>query len=175
RSTISFRPLPVGDYERPGQFPASPEKWPCPRLSQRDILLAVLRHGLTGSKTRSHTSTASGVHQQSHKTKIHVQLLMAVKKRFPGIIRGEVYLDDLISVDDYRILQNPGRRFAVHLGQFETMPVQVYWVGVIALIAKDHAISFSGVNQQQIGVRIRFPIDRPAVEASVSAGNFLKD
>jgi hypothetical protein len=38
---------------------------------------------------------------QRHKTEVHVQLLMAVKKRVPWIVRREVHFDGLIGVDDH--------------------------------------------------------------------------
>src|SRR5580700_11065248 len=117
----------------------------------------------------------SGVLHQNHKSKVHVQLLMAMKKRISRIIRREVHLDDLIGIDDYRILQNAGCGFAVYLRQLETMSMQVQWVGVIAVIPEDHAISFSRVNHQRISMRIRLSVDRPAIEAPVTARNLFDD
>ena len=65
----------------------------------------------------------SGVLHQSHETKVHVELLMAVKKRIPWILRREVYLDNLIGVDDHRVLQNAGAGLAVYLRQFKAVPM----------------------------------------------------
>ena len=58
---------------------------------------------------------------------------MAVKERVPRIVRREVHLDGLVGVDDHCVLQNAGYGFAVHLRQFETMPMQVQWMRELAL------------------------------------------
>jgi hypothetical protein len=48
-------------------------------------------------------------------------------------------------------------------------------VGVVALVPKDHAISFPSLNHQCIGMRVRLPVDSPAVEAAVTTRNLLED
>ena len=48
-------------------------------------------------------------------------------------------------------------------------------MGVVALVPKDHAVSFPRLNHQWIGMRVRLPIDSPAVEAAVTTRNLLED
>src|SRR5579863_4244011 len=119
--------------------------------------------------------TTSGILHQSHKPKVHVERLMAVKKRVPRIVRREVDFDNLIGVHDHRVLQNAGCDLAVYFRQFKAVPMQVQRVSVVAVVSKDHAISFSGLNHQWIRMRITPTVDRPTVEAAVTSRNFFEN
>ena len=77
---------------------------------------------------------ALDVIEQSHKAKIHVQLLMAVKQSEPGVVRREINFYILISADHHNIFHHPGSLLTGHAGQFKTVTVKMDGMDIITRV-----------------------------------------
>lgn len=76
-----------------------------------------------------------GALEQGHKAVVHVQLLVAVKKRKPRLICGEVDLHFLETPNHDHIFVNACRRLSRDLCQFKNVPMQVHRMDIVAGIS----------------------------------------
>jgi hypothetical protein len=79
-------------------------------------------------------SVSSLVQHHGHEAVVHVQLLVAVKKRRTGIVCRKIHLDLLLGGHDDDVFPDARRRFAGESGQLEGVPVQVDRVRFITLV-----------------------------------------
>src|SRR5262249_53942936 len=103
------------------------------------------RSWISEHKRLATLSCASGseVIEQRHKTKVHVNLLMAVKQRPARIVCGEIDFDFLITAEHHHIFDDAGGIFAGDSCQFETVTMQMHRMNVVALVAHSQAIAFA--------------------------------
>lgn len=78
------------------------------RRSGLQVLKSLAPHTEDGTVTKFLLSrSCSEVVEQGHESKVHVELLVAMKKRESGIIRGEADFHFLVSADHHDILHYP--------------------------------------------------------------------
>jgi len=59
---------------------------------------------------------------------------MTVEQREAGVVSDEVDLDFLVASDHDDVFHEIGNWFACQLGEFETMPVKMDWIYVVAAL-----------------------------------------
>ena len=109
--------------------------------------------GIWRKKTGKLSEWALGVIQHCHESKVHVQLLVAMKERGARIVSHKVNFYGAIRLYEHRILHDSARVPAVHLGEFKDMPVEMKGMRVVTLVVKNHTVASPGMNDQWIGMR----------------------
>jgi len=95
------------------------------------------------NKTIRFQAERTHIVEQCHKTKVHVQLLVAMKKGQPRIVGNEIDFCFLITSQHEHIFECSGRGLSRDPGELETVPVKMNWVNVIAGVTHPNAIAFA--------------------------------
>ena len=118
-------------------------------------------------RVKSRCRSLLDIVKECHEAKIHVQLLMAMKERQPGIVRREINIDLLIAADHHDIFHHPESLLPVYLSQFETVAMKVNRVNIVSRILHAQAVAFVFFHAQH-GLHVLFRegdvIDRPQIE-----------
>src|SRR6266478_1216382 len=111
-----------------------------PRMCQCSEPCARLPAAIQLSRNRARRKS-SDVVEKTHEPVIHVQLLVTVEQRQPGIVRCEVYFDFLIAADHHNVLQHARCRLTCKPSQLEAVPVKMNRMDVVASIAHVQTIA----------------------------------
>jgi len=84
----------------------------------------------------------SNIVEESHKTKVHVQLLMTVEQSHTRIVSYEVHFGFLVASQHHDVFENASRRSPGQAGQFEAVPVQMNRMYIVTRIAHAKTIAF---------------------------------
>ena len=103
-----------------------------------------------------------------------MQLLVAVKERWPGIVRRKIHLDLLLGGHHDYVFHNTHCCLASEPGDFKAMPVQVNRVRFITLIIEAKAVPTIGTHSNRIGLGEGFSVDGPVIYPA-GAGEFLAE
>ena len=82
----------------------------------------------------------SGVAQERHEPKVHVQLLVTVEKRQPWIVGDKIERRFLESAEHENVLDHPGGGLPADLRQLEAVPMKMQRMDVIAGVAELEAV-----------------------------------
>src|SRR5215467_4748980 len=120
--------------------------------------------------SRSRLIGALQVIEESHETKIHVQLLVAVEERQTRIVSHEFDFRFLVAAEHDHVLENSGGWFPCQTFQFETMAMQMHGMNVVARVTHVQAVAFPLFQMKARGNdslrhRMGDTIDSPAIEA----------
>ncbi len=94
-------------------------------------------------RLREFLQIGSDVVEQRHEAEVHVQLLVTMEQREAGIVGDEVDFDFLVASDHDNVLHHAGTGFRCKLGEFETMPVKMDRMYVVAGVAHTNAIALA--------------------------------
>jgi hypothetical protein len=89
------------------------------------------------------SSIGSDVVEQRHEAEVHVELLVTMEQREAGIVGDKVDFDFLVASHHDHILHHAGTRFPGKLGEFETVPVKMDGMYIVAGIAHTNAVALS--------------------------------
>ena len=84
------------------------------------VLAAILKT----CSSPSHGCTQD-IFKESHKTEVHVEILMAVKQSEPGIIGQKIDVHTTEAFYENGVFIDAGRFFPVYFSDLEVMPMQV--------------------------------------------------
>src|SRR5215831_12179840 len=132
-----------------------------------------------GSAKPAMICSHSNIVEESHKTKVHVQLLMTVEQSHTRIVSYEVHFVFLVASQHHDVFENASRRSPGQAGQFEAVPVQMNRMYIVTPNTHAKTIAFPLFQvkcgrRRFIGHWIRDAIDRPAVESSFRRVVFRK-
>src|SRR5260370_20799132 len=116
----------------------------------------------------------SCVSKQCLEAEVHVMLNVTVEKRQPWLIGDEVHDRSSVERRHDSVLHDACGRLSVDLGQLEQMPMQMERMRIVGSIAEDEAIARALLEHELLVVRIRFAVDREAVELAHSARHFFE-
>src|SRR5271157_6649462 len=106
-----------------------------------------MRGGRGGSSSTSTIAarcvTSSLVIEQGHESKVHVELLVAMKKRESGIIRCKADFHFLVSADHHNVFHHPRQRFPGNPGELERVTMKMDGRNIIASVAHAEAIALA--------------------------------
>src|ERR1700693_1283339 len=97
--------------------------------------------GIADGGARIRPTVPLRVVEKRHESKVHVQLLMAVKQGPAGVVGNEVDLDFLIPAEHRDILHDAGGDFPRDPDQLAAVAMQVDGVNVVAGIAHPQAVA----------------------------------
>ena len=94
-------------------------------------------------RLREFLQIGSDVVEQRHEAEVHVQLLVTMEQREAGIVGDKVDLDFLVASDHDDVFHYSSADFPGKFGEFETMPVKMDRMYVVAGVAHANAIALA--------------------------------
>src|SRR5437879_11373021 len=99
---------------------------------------------------------------------------MAMKQRRSRLVGGKVDAGASIGRHHDRVLDHARGGFAINLGDFKLMAMQVQWMRIVGAVMKRQPVASALLEEKFLVVRVGFAVDRETVEFAGAARYFFK-